>query len=576
MARQRIETAPEITIYDESFVIKAASGASAPLAEFKNSAGTVVGNIATTGTLNITSVTSGNVVPSTSNTYSLGAVNNVWKDIFVGPGSLYVNGQKVLQDESGVIIVSATVDNNLGLRTSGSGNIELDPTGTGVVSIKGPLVIQAATNITSADGNAVTFGGAINTDTISSKTTNTDLSITANGTGKVYINDNSEVSGNLVVGGNLTVSGTTTTVNSETISLADNLIDLNSNLTTGTPTENAGIRIMRGDTAAVQLRWNEGTDVWEFTNDGSAYNTITPLASPTFTGTVTIPSGASISGFATLANPALTGTPTAPTAANATSTTQIATTSFVQNATTIAVSDAGNNAILKSLVDAKGDLIVGTADDTVSRLAIGTNGYFLKANSSTAAGLEWGSIPTVSILDDVGDVTITSAANGDLLKWNGSGWVNAAGYALLASPALTGTPTAPTAAAATSTTQIATTAFVIDAVTSATAANTVELGVDTTGGYVATLTAGTGITLANNSGEGASPTVTVDTAVIAALASPTFTGTPTIPTGTIATTQSAGNNTTAVATTAFVTTAVAAVSVDFSSDQNILANSIFG
>lgn len=39
------------------------------------------------------------------------------------------------------------------------------------------------------------------------------------------------------------------------------------------------------------------------------------------------------------------------------------------------------------------------------------------------------------------------------------------------------------------------------------------------------------------------------------LASPTFTGTPTLPTGAIATTQSAGNNTTAVATTAFVTTA---------------------
>jgi hypothetical protein len=39
------------------------------------------------------------------------------------------------------------------------------------------------------------------------------------------------------------------------------------------------------------------------------------------------------------------------------------------------------------------------------------------------------------------------------------------------------------------------------------------------------------------------------------LASPTFTGTPTLPTGTIATTQTAGNNTAAIATTAFVTTA---------------------
>jgi hypothetical protein len=40
------------------------------------------------------------------------------------------------------------------------------------------------------------------------------------------------------------------------------------------------------------------------------------------------------------------------------------------------------------------------------------------------------------------------------------------------------------------------------------------------------------------------------------LASPTFTGTPTLPTGTIATTQTAGNNTTALATTAFVTAAI--------------------
>ena len=40
------------------------------------------------------------------------------------------------------------------------------------------------------------------------------------------------------------------------------------------------------------------------------------------------------------------------------------------------------------------------------------------------------------------------------------------------------------------------------------------------------------------------------------LASPTFTGTPTLPTGTVAVTQSAGNNTTAIATTAFVQAAI--------------------
>jgi hypothetical protein len=46
----------------------------------------------------------------------------------------------------------------------------------------------------------------------------------------------------------------------------------------------------------------------------------------------------------------------------------------------------------------------------------------------------------------------------------------------------------------------------------------------------------------------------------APLASPTFTGTPSLPTGTTGVTQSAGNNTTALSTTAFVTAAVAASS----------------
>ena len=47
------------------------------------------------------------------------------------------------------------------------------------------------------------------------------------------------------------------------------------------------------------------------------------------------------------------------------------------------------DAILKTIVDAKGDLIAGTAADTVSRLAVGTNGHVLTADSSTATGLKW-------------------------------------------------------------------------------------------------------------------------------------------------------------------------------------------
>jgi hypothetical protein len=49
-------------------------------------------------------------------------------------------------------------------------------------------------------------------------------------------------------------------------------------------------------------------------------------------------------------------------------------------------------AIPNTVMDAKGDLIVGTAADTVGKLTVGTNGYYLKADSSTATGLTWSAV----------------------------------------------------------------------------------------------------------------------------------------------------------------------------------------
>lgn len=42
-----------------------------------------------------------------------------------------------------------------------------------------------------------------------------------------------------------------------------------------------------------------------------------------------------------------------------------------------------------NLVDAKGDLIVGTAADTAGKLSVGTNGHILTADSSVAGGVKW-------------------------------------------------------------------------------------------------------------------------------------------------------------------------------------------
>jgi len=48
-----------------------------------------------------------------------------------------------------------------------------------------------------------------------------------------------------------------------------------------------------------------------------------------------------------------------------------------------------SSVIAPTIVDAKGDLIAGTAADTVARLAVGTNNQVLVADSTTATGLKW-------------------------------------------------------------------------------------------------------------------------------------------------------------------------------------------
>ena len=51
-------------------------------------------------------------------------------------------------------------------------------------------------------------------------------------------------------------------------------------------------------------------------------------------------------------------------------------------------------AIDKALFDAKGDILVATAADTPGKLTVGTNGFYLSADSSTATGLKWAAVTT--------------------------------------------------------------------------------------------------------------------------------------------------------------------------------------
>jgi len=226
-------------------------------------------------------VLDGSIVPSADVTYDLGSSTKQWRDIYVGPGSLYVNGQQVVSDNSGTITISADSNQNVAVQTSGSGDIELDPTGTGTVQVKGTLQIEDGQNITNSAGNDITFANNIKVDQITTKSTDTNLVLSGNGTGNVTVNDDINITGNLTVG------GTTTTVNSETINLADNTIVLNSNFTSGSPTEDAGISISRGGSTAKTFLWDETNDKWTIGSETFVAGTVEANLTGNVTGNVT-------------------------------------------------------------------------------------------------------------------------------------------------------------------------------------------------------------------------------------------------------------------------------------------------
>jgi hypothetical protein len=391
------------------------------------------------GTLN------GNIIPATDNVYSLGSATKMWRDVYVGPGSLYVNGQKVLEESSGNIVVSADVNQNLVLATTGDGNVELDPQGTGSILLKGPVTVQAGSSVISSDGNAIQFGNQVAVDSITSKSSNTDLTLTAAGTGKVLVNDSLTVANNLIVSGNLTINGTTTTINATTLSIADNIVDLNSNVT-GAPTTNAGIRVVRGDEAATQLRWNETTDAWQYTADGAAYfdivgatatqtltnktiaansNTISGLTNANFNGTAGITNANLANSTVTVGSTAINLGSTATSLAGLTSVTA---TSFVGalsgNASTVTdgvyTTDTGsvtNTMLAGSIATSKiTGLATSATTDTTSATNI-TSGTLPSARLSgsytgiTAVGtLTAGSIPS-SMITGLSSSATTDTAN---------------------------------------------------------------------------------------------------------------------------------------------------------------------
>ena len=500
-------------------------------------------------------------------------------------------------DGAGVASISA---NSVALGTDTTGNYVATITGgTGVASTA--ATTGEGTTHTLSIGQAVgttdnvTFAG-VTADAITIgvtaageiDTTSGNLTIDSAG-GTVTVDDN------LTVTGNLTVSGTTTSINTETLTVDDNIIILNNNVTS-TPSENAGIEVERGTSANVSVRWNETSDKWEVTNDGTNYGDI---VSTYDTGTV---STAMIASDAVTTNKindsAVTNAKVSATAAIVdTKLATISTAGKVSNSATTATNLDIANAIVAR--DANGAFSAGSITASLNGNAssatilqtsrnIAGQAFNGSANISIAPTDLTGVTSTaaeINVLDGITSSTaelnildgVTSSAaeinilDGATLTTTELNYVDGVTSAIqaqidlkapLANPTFTGT-----VAGITSTMvglgNVNNTSDANKPVSTATqtaldlkapSANPTFTGTVT--GVTATHV---GLGSVNNTSDADKPVSTATQTALdlkANLASPTFTGTPTLPTGTIATTQTAGNNTTAVATTAFIQTAL--------------------
>lgn len=93
--------------------------------------------------------------------------------------------------------------------------------------------------------------------------------------------------------------------------------------------------------------------------------------------------------------------------------------------------DYFRNGLPSTISTAKGDLVAATAANTVTRLAVGTNGQALTANSAAATGLAWA---TITGAPKIGQIVTASAGSGTTTS--STSYVDASGFTATITPTL--------------------------------------------------------------------------------------------------------------------------------------------
>jgi hypothetical protein len=215
--------------------------------------------------------------------------------------------------------------------------------------------------------------------TITGLATNGDITLTPNGTGVVAISSAMTVGGNATVTGNLTVNGTTTTIDSETLTIEDPLLQLAKNNSGGAANSfDQGLFMNRGSDDNVSFIWDESADEFAFA--------ITSGEDGTTAGNVTIDSYANIqAGTGTFAN--VDGILGANTAAAATVTTLDASGNTSIDGGTFIFNESGADLDFRFEGDADQNLLFGDAGNDRIGIGTGTPSYSLDIGSKTDAVL---------------------------------------------------------------------------------------------------------------------------------------------------------------------------------------------